>query len=652
MKKHLIMMLSLFSVIPLLLFGIFSMYTTQKSVTSHTTEMGMANVKEINSQIQTLIDKDLDVLRLLAANPVVRDYKNKDLQKDIKPILVDGSKIVPELLPIILDAPNGQQLVKSDDTAVASVADRDYYKAVTGGKDSAVSDVLTSKGNGHPIIVLAVPVKDPATKQLLGLMQGTIDLVKLTEFVSKFSTDNGTAFVLDKQGKVIAHPKQDMNTKDLGKEPYVQNGLKGNDGISIIDANGTKMFTAAMLHKETGWLVVYQKPYAQVMQESTQMLLVSVGVLIAALIVSILAGYFFAARMTKPIRKLAEASQQIADGNLRVTVDIKDKNEIGVLAASFNTMIQHLKSIVQQVGAGSEQVAATAEQLTASAEQTSRATEQVAVTVQEVATGSEQQVQNVEQSAKAVKEMSVGVKQIAEHAHSVSDSAAQASDVAQDGTEAIQKAIQQMHSISETVDGLSQVIKELGDRSQAIGQIVEVITNIAGQTNLLALNAAIEAARAGEHGRGFAVVADEVRKLAEQSSESAQQIADLIKSIQAETDKAVGSMETATSEVANGIEVVTSAGQSFRQISNSVHTVTEQIQEVSAASQQMSAGTEQVVSSIEYITEVSAQTAMGTQTVSAAAEEQLASMEEITASANSLSKMAEDLQGLVRKFQV
>jgi methyl-accepting chemotaxis protein len=209
-----------------------------------------------------------------------------------------------------------------------------------------------------------------------------------------------------------------------------------------------------------------------------------------------------------------------------------------------------------------------------------------------------------------------------------------------------------MSSISNTVNDLAKVIKGLGDRSQEIGQIVEVITGIAQQTNLLALNAAIEAARAGEHGRGFAVVADEVRKLAEQSAESAQQITNLIGTIQADTSTAVNVMDSTIQEVSSGIGVVNTAGEAFNRIENLINTVAKQIQEVSAASQQMSVGAMQVVKAIDEISDVSEKTAAGTQNVSAAAQEQLASMEEISASSSSLSKMATELQTLVSRFKV
>ncbi|MNC44752.1 Methyl-accepting chemotaxis protein McpB [compost metagenome] len=189
-------------------------------------------------------------------------------------------------------------------------------------------------------------------------------------------------------------------------------------------------------------------------------------------------------------------------------------------------------------------------------------------------------------------------------------------------------------------------------RSREIGSIVDVIKGIASQTNMLALNATIEAARAGEQGRGFAVVADQVRKLAEQSGESANLIAEMAAGIQSDADDAVKIMKNSMSEVQGGTEVIEEAGRSFGGIRISIDALAGQVQEVSGAVEEITAATEEIVESIRTVVQISETTAANTQQVSAASQEQMASVEQIASSASALNAMAQGLQGLVARFNV
>lgn len=377
-------------------------------------------------------------------------------------------------------------------------------------------------------------------------------------------------------------------------------------------------------------------------------------ILIVLLSVSMIGSFIILRKKIRPLQKITEIADRVADGNLTIEqIQSKStKDEVSQLAASINKMVGNLQTLVKQVQASSEQVAASAEELSASSEQSSRATEEVTTTIQELAAGADEQVQNVGETHDVIEQIQSSIKQISANSESSIQTSNKATEKAFEGNEAISVSVKQMNSINESVNELAEVIKGLGESSKEIGQIVNVITGIADQTNLLALNAAIEAARAGEQGKGFAVVADEVRKLAEQSSESAQQISRLIADIQHETEKAVLSMEETNHEVKNGIELVNTAGESFQQIHESVVEVQENITEVNSAVNDMSDGVGKVVASAELVKEVANRAAFGAQNVSAASEEQLASMEEIAASSQSLSQLADELQGQIGRFKI
>lgn len=400
------------------------------------------------------------------------------------------------------------------------------------------------------------------------------------------------------------------------------------------------------------WMV---GPKIKVINDTVQSLLTMlIVVMLISGIIAIIYSIFFTRTIVRPIQIINNQLKEISDGegDLTKELSVKSQDEIGELAHSFNRMIGSLRKMIGQIGSTSDQVAASSEELTASAEQTSRATSHIASSIQEVASGAEIQEQGAMEGSQAMKEMAIGMQQVAVATSSVSELAAETNNEANIGNESIQKAIKQMNVIHSSVSDSATVIKKLGEQSTKIGTITEVITRIADQTNLLALNAAIEAARAGEHGKGFAVVAEEVRNLAEQSKDSADQIASLISHIQVDTTQAVDLMNKGSVETSLGMDVIHETSEGFQKILRSIEEVTIQIQEVSAVTEEMSASIEQVNASMEEMARISQSSANNTQNVASAAEEQMASMEEITASSASLSKMAENLQVLVNRFKL
>lgn len=382
---------------------------------------------------------------------------------------------------------------------------------------------------------------------------------------------------------------------------------------------------------------------------STVIISLSAVAIVLAALIAVLLGRMIAT----PLKRVQQAAERIAEGDLTGDViKVRGRDEIGALATSFNLMTVNLRELIESVASSSELVAASSEQLTASAEQNKMASEQIAATVQETAAGTVRQVDIAETSSQAMQEMSIGAEQIAERAQTVATSAAEAAHKSESGNQAIRQAISQMDSIRESVTSMSGVVKELGTRSEEIGMITSDITAISSQTNLLALNAAIEAARAGEAGRGFAVVADEVRKLAEQSSESAKRITELVSLIQADTSSAIEAADANDREVYKGIEMVSAAGEAFEDILEAVGKVAGDIEEVSAGAEEMSASTTEILHYVNQSSTIAGEASSGMTEVSAATQQQLASMEEIASSSSSLSETAEQLYTNVNRFKI
>jgi len=363
-------------------------------------------------------------------------------------------------------------------------------------------------------------------------------------------------------------------------------------------------------------------------------------------------GLFVARSIANPLKAVVSSIGQIARGNLAVPNLVADsQDETGELARALNAMTEAWRELARQVTQTAERVAAASQQLTVSAGEQAQGASQVAAAVSEVAASSERQAQAVNEVAAVVEEISASVQQTASISSEVANQADKTSLVAQQGREAVEQAVGQMNSVGNGSVCLQAAIDKLAAGSTRIDEIAGVIAGIAAQTNLLALNAAIEAARAGEQGRGFAVVADEVRKLAEQSQEAAQQIAELIAENQVNIDEAVRSTHKSREEVETGIQVVNRAGQAFREIAAAISEIAAGIQEVTATVQQVAGSSQQIVTAIRQIEAISQANLGQAQSVSATTEEQSAGIEHTASASQALAHMAQELQHAVSRFQ-
>lgn len=298
----------------------------------------------------------------------------------------------------------------------------------------------------------------------------------------------------------------------------------------------------------------------------------------------------------QPIARISQMFLTIADGNLGLDLGSKTKDEFSSVKEAIITLVAKWKAVVTDMRSTSERLASAAEQLRGSAG--------------EMLTGAENQAASSLQVATASEEMSQTTVEIARNVNNIADSASETLLVAEQGDSLVGRSTEKVQEIARIVADSAGFVKSLGERSAQIGAVVDVINDIADQTNLLALNAAIEAARAGEQGRGFAVVADEVRKLAERTAKSTSDIGEMIRAVQEEVAKAVGAMDTASSNVNGGVELVTQAGSSLRTIVKSANELQIMVQQIASATEEMSATSEGISRDIDRIADVSKSTSM------------------------------------------
>lgn len=355
----------------------------------------------------------------------------------------------------------------------------------------------------------------------------------------------------------------------------------------------------------------------------------------------------------RPIVKLAEKFTQMAKGDLTVgELKIKNRDEIGVMADSFNEMLGRLIKIVQSIDSNVVLVASTSEELAASAEETSKSLQQVTEAIMEISEGSSVQLESTSTSSKVIHEIGKGMNQASQSVATVSNLAVETTEATVEGTSIMDNTMDKMIDIQQSSKSTAQIVSSLEHKSKEIERIVTLITDITNQTNLLALNAAIEAARAGEHGKGFAVVADEVRKLAEQSNGAAGEISNLIGVIRQEVMEANQAMEESLQNVENGIEMAKTTQSSFQEIARMVSEVSAQTEEISAVIEQVNASTQNMQQTMDEVAHLSSEASERSQNVAAAAEEQNATMEEISSSTTVLSQMADELRMIVNQFKL
>ena len=643
--------------IPIIIIGIVSVYESSRSIS----QMGRADMVDITESLAAALDigmsEQIVTVRnisysnsvITAAEKIAKDGE-KSSQKEILIVQRELTKMKDaqgdRLSSLMLVGRNGIIYASSDNGKFKGIdlSSRDYIDKAFKGTPN-VGSVVFSKGTGRVICTAACPIYDPKGKEITGAVVMAMELKFFSDILDNVKIGKtGYAYIVDQKGIYVHYPVKEnilkININDIkGLAPLAKITAQGKSGIAEYENKDIGKVAAVAPILTTGWSVVASIPTEELYAPAryTRNVIVSIGILF--LLLASIVFYFFARSITRPLVNLVGTARTIAAGDLAVeATDQNRQDEIGDLGRAFTLMIQSLRDkaqIAQKIATGDltveatplsetdalgnafstmvaknrqqvkailegvnvlassgSEIMASVSQLTSGAAETSTAVSETTTTLEEV----KQTTEVNSQKAKHVAEL--GQKKYVE--------------VSQTGLKSIDDTIQGMNNIKEQVESIADMVVRLSEQSQAIGEIIATVNDLAEQSNLLAVNASIEAAKAGEQGKGFAVVAQEIRSLASQSKQATTQVRTILFDVQKAISSAVMATEMGSKAAEEGVRLSTNAGEAIDALAESVTESTNAAIQIAASSQEQFIGIEQVVSAMENIREATLQMASST----------------------------------------